>query len=87
MKLIRFTKDEEMSNTNKEKKDKGDRDKRPQLRKLIINIMSWGQMAPGVLRNSRTTYTSEVMQIIGETWVPKKNEISLFFIDYVFEGF
>ena len=58
-----------------------DRDRNPLLRGLVINMIFRGPIMEGTSRNSRKSYTQEVIQIVGEEPKRAKIEIALVFDD------
>lgn len=86
-------KDGDKCNTNRERKNQSDRDKKPQLKIPVINIILEEPMTAGLSSNSRKTYAREVLHIIGEVLnimgeAPKsvRTEVSLFFDESDLEG-
>ncbi|XP_074336005.1 uncharacterized protein LOC141673171 [Apium graveolens] len=63
-----------------------DRDRNPQPRGPVINMISGGHTAVGTTRNSRKAYAREVMGIVGEPSKRSKSLMTLEFGDPDLEG-
>ena len=64
-KLARYTKEGNGGNSNCERQDRDDQDRRPQPRGPVVNMISGGTTTARMSKNSRKEYTREVLQVVG----------------------
>ncbi|XP_074356342.1 uncharacterized protein LOC141696049 [Apium graveolens] len=91
-KFRRFTKGEDDGGKKRDNDRRDDdrrgnnRDRNPQPRGLVINMISGGPTSAGTTRNSRKAYVREVMSIVGEPSKCSKSEMTLEFGNPDLEG-
>jgi hypothetical protein len=86
-KLSHFTKGEDRGNQRREyDRSDDDRDRNPQPRGPVINMISGGPTAAGTTKSSRKAYAREVMNIDGEAPKRARTELTIGFDDSDLEG-
>ena len=85
-KLSKFTKDGNRDKRDDNERNNDARDRNPQPRGPVINMIFGGLTAAGSSRNSRKAYAREVMQVVGEAPKRSRTEAVISFDDSDLEG-